>query len=664
MHRKQAWCLGTLTATLVAAPAWADFTVNLGSGALAGGETRFVEVQQNAFMVGFEITFDYVTGAGAWASDMGFWVNDPDGNPSVQVGGFNVVFANQAGPAWPFDGAGSAASGTYSASISNFIHSGNGTWRFSIGNAWSTGPVVQYNNVVVTVITGDAGSCQGATGSCTSPHGAPGCNLAACCVQVCEFDLACCIVGWDEFCVAAAVEICGLYVYNCPSGGPANDCPTNATVVTAPASVAFNTTNANSVAPNGCESYDPPLNKDVWYRFTAPSNGALVASTCDTANFDTKLRAYNIGDGTFDPNELPSLLVGCNDDGAGCADFTSRLTVVTTGGVTYLIAVGGYQNEFGSGTISFEFTPEAAGCGDAAAGSCCDPQPLPYCNDGACCDTVCGIDAFCCTTQWDALCAQLAFANCAPLCGEPIPPQTCSAPGANPLASNPTDDITAGGVACGADGITTPNTYARVFTQAQLGSAYSFSCVNFGFTNSGSYLEGEIAVWIAPNAGIPSINTVELVQSFPVGLYNGANSIVTVTGEQVCIELTGTQALVVTLSIPESTDGFATFAGSTTSSSPTYIYSSGNCGITDFVDLASLGAFPQQWYLQLSGNIGCESPTQCVGDLNADNVVNGADLGLLLGAWGTADPVADINGDGTVNGADLGLLLGAWGACP
>jgi hypothetical protein len=40
--------------------------------------------------------------------------------------------------------------------------------------------------------------------------------------------------------------------------------------------------------------------------------------------------------------------------------------------------------------------------------------------------------------------------------------------------------------------------------------------------------------------------------------------------------------------------------------------------------------------------------------------VNGADLGLLLGAWGSTGP-GDLNGDGTVNGADLGLLLGAWG---
>jgi hypothetical protein len=42
--------------------------------------------------------------------------------------------------------------------------------------------------------------------------------------------------------------------------------------------------------------------------------------------------------------------------------------------------------------------------------------------------------------------------------------------------------------------------------------------------------------------------------------------------------------------------------------------------------------------------------------------VNGADLSILLSAWGTADPVADINGDGEVNGADLSILLSNWTA--
>lgn len=51
------------------------------------------------------------------------------------------------------------------------------------------------------------------------------------------------------------------------------------------------------------------------------------------------------------------------------------------------------------------------------------------------------------------------------------------------------------------------------------------------------------------------------------------------------------------------------------------------------------------------------------GDLNADGAVSGADLGVLLGAWGTCSGCpADINGDGVVGGADLGILLGSWGA--
>lgn len=52
-------------------------------------------------------------------------------------------------------------------------------------------------------------------------------------------------------------------------------------------------------------------------------------------------------------------------------------------------------------------------------------------------------------------------------------------------------------------------------------------------------------------------------------------------------------------------------------------------------------------------------------DLNCDGLVNGADLGLMLAAWGTCPPkggcAADLNDDGQVNGADLGLLLAAWG---
>ena len=58
---------------------------------------------------------------------------------------------------------------------------------------------------------------------------------------------------------------------------------------------------------------------------------------------------------------------------------------------------------------------------------------------------------------------------------------------------------------------------------------------------------------------------------------------------------------------------------------------------------------------------GCDPAVP--GDLNADGVVNGADLGILLGAWGAAaGNFADLNQDGSVNGIDLGVLLGNWTA--
>lgn len=51
----------------------------------------------------------------------------------------------------------------------------------------------------------------------------------------------------------------------------------------------------------------------------------------------------------------------------------------------------------------------------------------------------------------------------------------------------------------------------------------------------------------------------------------------------------------------------------------------------------------------------------CPADLDGNGVVDGADLGILLGAWDNAQ--GDLNGDRTTDGADLGVLLGAWGEC-
>ena len=57
----------------------------------------------------------------------------------------------------------------------------------------------------------------------------------------------------------------------------------------------------------------------------------------------------------------------------------------------------------------------------------------------------------------------------------------------------------------------------------------------------------------------------------------------------------------------------------------------------------------------------------CPADLNQDNIVNGADIGLMISIWGgcpeTGCTYGDLNNDNQINGADLGLLFAEWGTC-
>ncbi|MFO0826642.1 MAG: right-handed parallel beta-helix repeat-containing protein [Phycisphaerales bacterium] len=55
-----------------------------------------------------------------------------------------------------------------------------------------------------------------------------------------------------------------------------------------------------------------------------------------------------------------------------------------------------------------------------------------------------------------------------------------------------------------------------------------------------------------------------------------------------------------------------------------------------------------------------QRPACALGDLDCDGDVDAADLGLLLGAWGTNNEDADLDDDGIVAAGDLGILLGAW----
>jgi hypothetical protein len=77
--------------------------------------------------------------------------------------------------------------------------------------------------------------------------------------------------------------------------------------------------------------------------------------------------------------------------------------------------------------------------------------------------------------------------------------------------------------------------------------------------------------------------------------------------------------------------------------------------VIEYDNLAQLEAYDAVLFIAPKGLEGL------VGDINGDGIVDTADLGILIGAFGGPGPAGDINGDGVVDTADLGLLISRFG---
>jgi hypothetical protein len=76
----------------------------------------------------------------------------------------------------------------------------------------------------------------------------------------------------------------------------------------------------------------------------------------------------------------------------------------------------------------------------------------------------------------------------------------------------------------------------------------------------------------------------------------------------------------------------------------------------------SINIGTQGYALVVTGDLTEGAP--CPGDIDGNGVIDGLDLGDLLGEWGqNRSAPYDLTGDGLVNGNDLGVMLGAWGPC-
>jgi len=118
-----------------------------------------------------------------------------------------------------------------------------------------------------------------------------------------------------------------------------DECATAATLT--PGTVAFDTT-ASTLSPEAwpCAGGGGP---DLWYRFTATSNGTASVNTCNGTNYDSALQAFSGACGSLVP-------VVCNDDSCG---LQSRIQFAVTAGQTYFVRVGGYAGRTGQGNLTF-----------------------------------------------------------------------------------------------------------------------------------------------------------------------------------------------------------------------------------------------------------------------------------------------------------------------
>ncbi len=503
-------------------------------------------------------------------------------------------------------------------------------------------------------------SCGTSTQSCTVVHPSGGCNNIACCETVCSFDPSCCDTAWSQGCIDLGVSNCGLFIYNCPAvgGAPANNCATSASILAVPSTTAFNNSTATTDGPNDtvnlCASNTA---LDIWYWTKAPADGQLDVSLCASpATLDTVLSIYGPYDtaDAGDGSGLPTKYIGCTDDtcldggGAVIVGGPSALSLIdAAANKWYLLRVGSWYDADpntavgGAGSIDVSFQTVIFSTGaqkfvTAVAGGANTNLGL---SSGATAAVAGGLSTSAGPQRWYA----------APFTAGPAP---------------------------------SGNTKWKI-NSFEVGGTNQFAT---GGTNDTLNWK----LW-RRNVGNPAPVAGDLIASgsvpVPAPFDNGVDSAAT---SRYQIDITPLEVdpgdYYFTVYGAKATDFAA--GGTDASNFAWWIY------CQDGINLLEDGGvhgwrsagFPAPGFLRYTALIGAytvqagDDPNDlftvtfrvlgegsgtaaaCVGDLNNDGVVNGADLGLLLGNWNNSG-VGDLNNDGIVNGADLGLLLGNWGVC-
>lgn len=240
-------------------------------------------------------------------------------------------------------------------------------------------------------------------GSCYSTDSAtPGCANLQCQARVCSVLPSCCDGDWSSNCVDKAIELCagtagtGTIRLMCGDPSPGDLCQ-NAPIESLP----FTFTGTNHHASHDCPLFP---GSHTWIAFDVCDPSSVTLDYCGAAPVFE--RAWlNLAQG------CPCSHVTGSARREPCPDGNVRLTWDCLQPGTYYYPILSEPGSVGDYSITVTTEPCVHTC-VIDAGDCCAANGTVGCEDATCCETVCGVDPFCCEFAWDDLCARRASQLC------------------------------------------------------------------------------------------------------------------------------------------------------------------------------------------------------------------------------------------------------------
>ncbi|MEX1367618.1 MAG: hypothetical protein AB1Z98_31100 [Nannocystaceae bacterium] len=271
-----------------------------------------------------------------------------------------------------------------------------------------------------TGVADETSATGGSDLSCCGPHPEPGCEEPSVASCVCEIEASCCAFGWEQVCVNLAEVECG----GCEPE------PETSTTTTAGSGTGGNEDCCSPSMAPGC-SGDPPIEDCVCaldpYCCDTEWDGICVAEAQYECMSDCGLPPPG-GDCCMphagpECDDVALTECVCNEE-PGCCLFPWSEDCIAV-----------LVNQCGGECEGF-IPPDP----------CCMPSMMPGCATMDVEACVCGIDPFCCDTEWDGQCVTEAQVDCGLGCYPPGTESCC-----NPHMSTGCDVPEVQACVCGLD---------------------------------------------------------------------------------------------------------------------------------------------------------------------------------------------------------------------